>query len=325
MKQNMKLKFSVLIAVTVMVASTSVFAKHAKHTKHAKHARHIDPIVSTDWLAANQADVVVLDVRSADAYAAGHIPGAISAPWVVPFSAWITMSPEGLLLEMPTDADLVAAIGDLGIARHTKVVVVGAPNAGEPVYYGPAGAVRVALTLSYAGVKHVAVLDGGQPKWVVEGRAITTEASEATPVVFKSKIDHDMIATIDEVAELIAVEGVTLMDARDAEVYAGDVIEPFAPAPGHIPTAYSLPTPAAFDVDGDVVTFKDVDILEEMAFDIILNSPAGDDVEIVYCGVGGYGAVWTYLLRQVLGEKKVKLFDGSAQEWVALGYEMSLE
>ncbi len=42
------------------------------------------PIVSPHWLKTHMHDkrLVILDLRSPKAYAAGHIPGAISAPYV---------------------------------------------------------------------------------------------------------------------------------------------------------------------------------------------------------------------------------------------------
>ncbi|NLL52880.1 MAG: hypothetical protein GX248_09275, partial [Peptococcaceae bacterium] len=47
-------------------------------------SRALDPVVSTSWLAANKNKVVILDVRSADDYKAGHIPTAKSlpTPWI---------------------------------------------------------------------------------------------------------------------------------------------------------------------------------------------------------------------------------------------------
>jgi thiosulfate/3-mercaptopyruvate sulfurtransferase len=41
-----------------------------------------------------------------------------------------------------------------------------------------------------------------------------------------------------------------------------------------------------------------------------------DTEVIVYCGVGGYGSAWLFVLTAVLGYTNVKLYDGSAQEWV---------
>lgn len=312
----MKKKMSVLLSIAVLVAASTV------------SARTIAPIVSTDWLDANQCagDLVIIDIRPAAAYDAGHIPGAINEPWIVPFSAWITMSADGLLLEMPADEDLIGAIGALGISSDSKVVVVGAPNPGEPVHYGPAGAARVALTLVYAGVPNVAVLDGGFPKWDEEGLDTTTAAPTVTPVVFDGNIDGELIASIDDVAH--SLYRTTLVDARDADVYFGATIEPFADAAGHIPGAASLPGPWAYDAVDDIVTFRTADNLKKMAKGIVgANRPFWVPTKykevIVYCGVGGYGAIWTYVLTEVLGYRKVKFYDGSAQEWVATGNSMT--
>ena len=313
----MKKKVSVVLSAAILIAASSVFA------------RTIDPIVSTDELEdmLDVEDLVIVDIRSANDYSAGHIPGAINEPWIVPFSAWITMT-DGLLLEMPADVDLEGAIGNLGIDAASKVVVVGAPNPPpEPAYYGAAGAVRVALTLIYAGVPNVAVLDGGQPKWELEGKATTTDVPAVTPVTFEGCFDYDLIATIDEVDALNY--SATLIDARDADVYFGATTEDmFAPEPGHIPGATSLPGPFAFDAVDDVVTFEDLETLEDMAKGVVqTNWPFWVPVErkdvIVYCGVGGYGAIWTYVLQEVLGYRSVKLYDGSAQEWIMAGYDLN--
>ena len=312
----MKKQLMLLLPIAIFVLAMPAFA------------RTIDPIVSADWLEANlgTTGLVVVDIRPADVYAAGHIPGAVSEPWVVPFSAWITMPASGLLLEMPSEAELAASIGNLGISPSTKVVVVGAPNPGEPVHFGPAGAMRVAMTLVYAGVKNVAVLDGGYPAWIAGAYAVSTDVPVVTPVVYDGCFDTDLIASIDDVAD--AEFSTTLVDARDADVYFGALIEPYAPEAGHIPGATSLPGPFAYDVAGDVVTLKDTAVLADMAEGVIrTNWPFWVPVKykdvIVYCGVGGYGAIWTYLLREVLGYRHVALYDGSAQEWVGAGYPVN--
>jgi thiosulfate/3-mercaptopyruvate sulfurtransferase len=43
---------------------------------------------------------------------------------------------------------------------------------------------------------------------------------------------------------------------------------------------------------------------------------------IVYCGVGGYASAWWFVLTQVLGYEEVRIFDGSAQEWVMKNSDM---
>ena len=39
------------------------------------------PLASPAWLAENVGHVLVLDIRSADAFAAGHIPGAVHSDY----------------------------------------------------------------------------------------------------------------------------------------------------------------------------------------------------------------------------------------------------
>jgi thiosulfate/3-mercaptopyruvate sulfurtransferase len=318
-----KLVLFVLPAFILLVSL--LLAGHAS-AKHAPpSARTIDPIVSTDWLAANLGNpgLVILDIRSAELYGEDHIPNAINEPFVVPFSAWITMR-DGLLLEVPPVSELFGTIGNLGISRDSRVVIVTAPNLGEPPFYGLSNATRVAFTLIYAGVKNVAILDGGYPKWVADGKDVTTEVPVVTPSTYQGRVNEAILVTIDYVKRHIG-EAV-IIDARDADVYFGVTVEPFALKAGHIPTAKSLPTPWIWDLTSDdIFAYKDIGMLGDMASGVIREhkgyTPQGGKEIIVYCGVGGYASSWWFVLTQVLGYHNVKLYDGSAQEWV-IHYDM---
>ena len=85
----------------------------------------IEPIVSTEWLAENldRENLVIIDIRSGDAYAQGHIPNAVNVPLEVPFSAWTTMRND-LLMEVPDEAELFSMIGNCGITKDSLVVIV---------------------------------------------------------------------------------------------------------------------------------------------------------------------------------------------------------
>jgi 3-mercaptopyruvate sulfurtransferase SseA len=74
--------------------------------------RTIPPLVTTKWLAENMAEpgLVVTDIRNSDEYKAGHIPGAVNAP----FSSW-AKARGGLLLELPEADELFDTIGAAGI------------------------------------------------------------------------------------------------------------------------------------------------------------------------------------------------------------------
>jgi thiosulfate/3-mercaptopyruvate sulfurtransferase len=322
----MKRKLMMVIVSAFALVGLLAVGAHAKHTRPP--FRTIAPIVTTDWLEGNlgQEGLVIVDIRSPDAYGAGHIPGSINEPFVTgfdpckgPSSHWIIGSDDCLWLQVPDVNDLFITVGNLGISGNSRVVVVTAPNPGEPPFYGFANATRVALTLIYAGVKNVAILDGGYPKWVAEKKPTTTVPRTATPVMYQSKVNKEMFVSIEYVRKHSGKS--VMVDARDADVYFGETTEFYAPKEGHIPTAKSLPTPWMWKLNPDgTYTYKGIEILKAMASGVI-----GGDMNkeiIVYCGVGGYASSWWFILTQVLGYKNVRIFDGSAQEWVMKAYEM---
>lgn len=287
---------------------------------HFPPPRAIDPIVSTEWLAANldDPDLVIIDIRE---NADGYIPNSISVPFVVPFSAWITMK-DGLILELPEVEDLFDTIGDAGITSDSLVVVVGGASGPFPlVFYALAGTTRVADTLLHAGVRKVAVLDGGYDKWAAEGRAVSTEPVTPTPVTYTGKVDKAMFVSKDYVEKKIGKS--IIVDARDADVYFGVTLEAdWTSYEGHIPSAKCLPTPWLWtfvEVDGvEVGIYKDTDVLREMASGVVGWHGFFKEI-IAYCGVGGYASTTYFVLSEVLGYKNVKIYDGSAQEWTLLG------
>jgi len=311
----------ILFALPAFILMASLFLAGHAYAKHVPPwTRTIDPIVSTDWLAANSdlEGLVILDIRGGADYAAGHIPKAINVPFTDPFSSeWVVSDPNGLWLQLPEKAALFNTIGSRGIKKDSLVVIVTAPNLGEPPYYGLANATRVADTLIYAGVKNVAILDGGYPKWVAEAMPITTDVPAVEQVTYYSKVNEEMFVSIEYVRRHIG--RAVIIDARDADVYFGAATEFFAPKEGHIPSARSLPTPWMWKLDGKSYIYKDTETLSAMASGVIGKHKANEIV--VYCGVGGYASSWWFVLTQVLGYENVKIYDGSAQEWVR-NYDM---
>jgi thiosulfate/3-mercaptopyruvate sulfurtransferase len=311
---------AVLLAVSMVVSQVVAYVDFIP--------RRIPPIVSTNWLKYNlyRKDLVVLDTRSPDLYNAGHIPGAIN----VPEAEWYILDPAppftgDLYMELPTKDDLFNLIGSAGITKYSLVVVVGSTSGlilpeAPLALYATAGITRVAVTLLYAGVKNVAILDGGYDKWVYEGKPVSTEPVTPTPVTYDGKVNENMFVSMDYVNAKIGKS--IIIDARDEVVYNCVVQEPWATAKGHIPTARNLPTPSLWDIKTDetgnavYITYKHLWWLWIMALKV-----AGWDRSkeiIVYCGVGGYASTAYYVLGEMLGYN-VKLYDGSAQEWTHAG------
>ena len=329
------MKPKTFFAVLAPIIIVSLLSGCSTLTRHeTPSARMIDPIVSTDWLHANSQleNLLIIDIRSPADYGSGHIPGSINEPFATAFdprtgpsSNWITGSDDGLWLELPDAKDLFGTIGNLGIKCDSRVVIVTAPNPKEPPFFGLANANRVADTLIYAGVKNVAILDGGYPKWVAEGRRTTKQVPSVNPVPYRGQVNKAMFVRIDYVKKHIGKA--IIIDARDTYVYFGAAISPFSKKAGHIPSARSLPAPWIWDVNADNGTYiyKHPEMLRAVASGVIGGTadPKRQEI-IIYCGVGGYASSWWFVLTQVLGYENVKVYDGSAQEWVKY-YDMVVD
>jgi thiosulfate/3-mercaptopyruvate sulfurtransferase len=308
-----------IILISALVLQFSI------KTTYSSPTHSIPAIVSTDWLKANLGltNLVVLDVRSPDVYNASHIPGAIN----VPEGMWYANPPFGAnspWMEMPAEDYLFELIGNAGIRNDSLVVVVGGtsgPLVPMPLaLYNIAGITRVAITLLYAGVENVAILDGGYDKWVADGYLTESGTVTATHLNYTGTVKSEMIVDKQYVVGKLGES--IIVDARDPEVYLGFIQEPWATRPGHIPTARNFPTPWLWNLNLNVSgtdvlygTYKDVDMLEAFA-ECIIGTNKSKEI-IVYCGVGGYASTMYFVLSEVLNYTNVKFYDGSAQEWTS--------
>ena len=171
--------------------------------------RTIDPIVTADWLQTelqlpDRGDLTVIDLRWAEEYAAGHIPGAISVPFGLQ-SVWAESGGD-YLLELPPDDELFKLIGDCGLTADSRVVMVGRVEEPPAPQYALADPARAAATLMYAGVRNVAVLSGGHPAWERAGGETTTDVPTITPTTYRpeaSAVDRATWVSTDYVKEHI--------------------------------------------------------------------------------------------------------------------------
>jgi thiosulfate/3-mercaptopyruvate sulfurtransferase len=305
-----------LVTLPVFVACAS--------TPPTPPSKAVDPIVSTQWLEANidTPNLVLLDVRDPDSYAAGHIPGSVNFFALGNFYLCLFEMDCGLWMELPEDEALFATIGNAGISADSTVVVIArtvdSPVLG-PAPYGVANGARVAISLLYAGVENVTILDGGYAKWAAEGKATSTYAMTPTAVTYTGVADAAMFVTKDYVEDKMGKS--ILVEARDPNIYYGIEQEIWTERAGHIPTAKNLPSPWFWETtvdDAGVITYmtwKDTGTMTEIAT-TVLGEDASKEV-IVYCGVGGYAGPLWYVLTQVVGYTNVKVYDGSMQDWTA--------
>ena len=264
--------------------------------------RNTSPLVSSEWLMnnASRPEIIILDLRAPEDYAKGHIPGSLS----IPAGSFVTLKND-LLLELPEEDELFHLIGSAGIKKDSHVILV--HTAGHT--YPLADATRAAFTLIYSGVREVSILNGGIEAWKRNGMSLSLDPEAAVKVSFASEVYPGMVVRKDYVKGRIGKS--LIVDARDPSVYFGTVIEPFAPRPGHIPSAVSIPTPWIWTEEGTYRTKNELAAMMEY----ILGYDKEREI-IVYCGVGGYGSSAWFVQHDILGYTNVKLYDGSAQEWV---------
>jgi thiosulfate/3-mercaptopyruvate sulfurtransferase len=264
--------------------------------------RDIAPVVSTDWLEKNLSNpkIVMVDIRKVEEYKQGHIPNAINL-----FMGSWAMKKKGLDLELPENDDLFDLIGSAGIKDNTLVVVINKTDTD----FDRVDATRVAWTIIYGGAENVAILDGGYNKWLQEKKPVSTEMVKPNAMVYKGKVNK-AAGFVSKEYVLSKIGKSIIIDARAPDAYFGVSKAPYAERVGHIQGAVNLPSQWIFTKEGTVIGKEE---LSAMVAGIV-----GKDVSreiIIYCGVGGNTSGWWFMIKEVLGYKDVKFYDGSIQEW----------
>ncbi len=266
-------------------------------------------LVSTEWLAAHlkDPDLRVLDgtwympgdPRDARAeYEAAHIPGARY------FDIDDIADARSDLPHMaPPVEKFMSRLRGLGVGDGHQVVVYDA--------HGLQTAARVWWLFRLMGQEDVAVLDGGFPKWLAEGR----EVEDLPPVIrdrhMTARRQNQLVKDVTQVSAASKLGEYEIIDARSAGRFAGTDPEPWPGLrPGHIPGSKNLPFPDLLNEDK---TMKDPDELRAI-FDkagVDLTKPA-----ITSCGSGVTACVVALAMARI-GKKDWSVYDGSWSEWGA--------
>jgi len=268
----------------------------------------MEPLVGTSWLARHlgEADLVVADVRwyldparrGRDAWRAGHVPGAVFLDVDLDLSA--PGGGRGLPAgrhPWPSEAQVARVMGAAGIGPGVRVVA----------YDDAAGSVAARLwyLLRAHGHDDAAVLDGGFPKWVAEGRKVATDAPSPRPAPFAGRLLPGFV--VDKAGVVAAQRRRLLLDARAAERYRGET-EPIDPRKGHVPGARSAPWTANLTSDPVPVFRSPADLRRR--FEAL---GAAREEPIVYCG-SGVNACHDLLALRLAGLGGT-LYAGSWSEW----------
>lgn len=262
---------------------------------------HQEMIVTTEWLAGQLENVVVLEIGDSATYAAAHIPGARLIE-----TSEILAQRDGTPNELPAIDALEALFTRAGAGNRERIILYSR----DPIL-----AARAWFTLDYLGHgRRAAILDGGFTKWTDEQRPVSMETTPATPARFESRVNAATLAPFKAVRELVRYreilgDDLVIIDARSAQQYRGT--EPGADInrPGHIPGAANIPWSDNLTT-GAVPRFLPEQELRG------LYTTAGvtpKSTNVIYCRTG-MQATLNYFVLRYLGYDAM-LYDGSFIEW----------
>ena len=267
---------------------------------------HSNFLVSTEWLAEHLGapGLAIIDASwhlptanrsGAEEFLAGHIPGAVHFDIDA-----IADHKSGLPHMLPDTVAFSSAVRKLGLGDGMKIVVYDS--------LGLFAAPRVWWTFRAFGVSDVVILDGGLPKWIAEGRPLETGPANLKSRHFTARLDHSLVASVDDVREASANKSAEIVDARSAARFRGDELEPRPGLrSGHIPGSRNLPWTDLI-AEGRLRPAEEL----EAAF-----ASAGFDPNkkiIATCGSGVSASILALALA-VTGHERAAVYDGSWAEW----------
>ncbi|MFI9654624.1 sulfurtransferase [Guyparkeria sp. GHLCS8-2] len=251
--------------------------------------------------------VVPIDTRSPEAYAAGHLPGAINMPEIFTFLA--TSTPEGLAELEQQFSEKFGAIGLDG--KKTAVLYEDAMDTG----FGQS--CRGLFLLEHLGYPKdkIRILHGGFQGWVAADLPVSTQAPTpvATPFPLNSGAS-DVMLDKDDVLAALDRDDVVLLDVRDVDEWIAESSSPygkdFCPRKGRLPEAVWIEW-YRFMKPGEVARFKSPSEIRAEC-DSVGITP--DSEVFLYCFKGARASNTLVALRAA-GIENVRLYFGSWNEW----------
>ena len=257
-------------------------------------------------------DLVILDVRSADEYAAGHLPGAVNLP------GNDLRTPKAEPGEGDSQYLFRTADGELDVARYEQLLGDAGLTADTPVlvygnHAGKGDGTIPAMILDALGHETVYFLDGvGLTEWQQAGGELATDAPAPSPQSYVADADGDFLWNLDDVLAHVGDEAVFFYDTRSLAEYTGDDTERGNARTGHIPGA----------AHGDYADFLAADKTLKPAAEVkqiladhgVLDALDAGDTVVLYCQTSTRVSL-PYLLLRDLGYDNLAVYDASWHEY----------
>jgi thiosulfate/3-mercaptopyruvate sulfurtransferase len=242
------------------------------------------------------AGVVIVDARNAEAYNAGHIPGAISMPWQQFSDSELNLKPVG---------ELEAMLGAAGIKRDAWMIIYDDTTAS----WGAAG--RLFWMFEYLGCPNVRILDGGWDKWVADGNEMETVVRTRRVGNFQAEVDKSVVADKKHIADRMNDGDFVIIDTRTDAEYIGWQLYGEKRG-GHIRGAVHIPYESGFQADKTILEYADMQNL------FASKGVTPDKEAAAYC-TAGIRSAYAYFVMRLMGYERASNYDASIWNWAADG------
>jgi len=284
------------------------------------------PLVETEWLAKNLDNVVILDVRkdvksftkkpvfkknkktgkSKLKKVAGHIPNSI----LVNYKDLRTKKKiDGRTVKkmIVSKSAFEKLLQKSGVNKDSTVVIVykGVGNGDLTI------ATRFYWQMKYYGFDNMAILNGGMAQWIMDNRAVSTKKTKATKGNWLATAERKEILATSQDVEAAVNNNIQLVDTRAISLYLGTWRKKsYVYDNGHIPGAKPFPNellstkmPAKFLKTSD----------SKLLFEQMGINP--EKQSVTYCNSGHLATGSWFVLSELMGNKNVKMYDGSMHQW----------
>ena len=266
------------------------------------------PLVTAEWLKAEigSPDLVVLDAtwflptESRDGKAEhriARIPGARF------FDIDDVADPDTDLPHMvPAPGRFAAKLAALGVSNDTMVVFYDQK--------GLASAARGWWMMGLFGHDRAAVLDGGLPKWVAEGRATQEgDPAPAPAASFRPDYRATRLRGVGDILANVSTQTELVLDARAAGRFTGATPEPRpGMRSGHMPGAANVPYTELLAADQTLLP------PDRLRARFLAAGADGSRPLVTSCGSGVTACILTLGLT-LAGLPAGAVYDGSWTEW----------
>ena len=259
-----------------------------------------DLLISVRELAARLGPVgrpagatVVIDLRPAEQFASGHVPGAVHLDLFGVSLIDTDAAPLDAFLWM-----IAHLLTSRGVSADSTVVV-----------YDEQSGIRAARAfwfLELFGHPDPRVLDGGFGAWQRDGPPATTAADAPPKGKWTTRRCDHLLATWRQVHDALRAADTVILDTRSDGEFRGTNIR--AKRGGAIPGAVHVEWTRNLSGDGKFKSALDLKVMYESV------GVTPDKEVISYCQ-GGYRAAHSYLALRLLGYPRIRNYIGSWKEW----------